>query len=160
MSKYVRTGVWGRAPGTLCAHCKKNKPRTKDHWGPDKASSDGLSRGWCRRCITAYSKARGKEARLNAIIHYSCGSPHCACCGDDRFEFLCLDHIDGGGNAHRLAVTGSKRGSIALWLEKNGYPDGFQVLCHNCNMAKHIHGTCPYATSHVWPRTSRLRKVS
>ncbi len=26
----------------------------------------------------------------------------------------------------------------------NGYPDGFQVLCANCNMAKDRPGGCPH----------------
>ena len=159
MRNYVRKGVWGRKPSTKCARCQQDKPRTKEFWTPDKRAPDGLMRGWCRHCVTLAAKLRTKEARINALIHYGGGSPHCACCGDSRFEFLCLDHINGGGNAHRLAVTGSKRGSIAVWVEKNGYPEGFQVLCHNCNMAKHIYGSCPYATSHVWPHTTRFRKV-
>jgi len=98
---------------------------------------------------------------VNALIHYSNGSPHCACCGDDRFEFLCLDHINGGGNQHRQQLAGSKKGGASFYpaLERAGYPAGFQVLCHNCNMAKHIYGKCPYATSHVWPRATRLQKV-
>jgi hypothetical protein len=102
-----------------------------------------------------------KEARVNALLHYSHGSPQCACCGDNRFEFLCLDHIHGGGNQHRLAVTGSKKGGGTSYsrLQKAGYPTGFQVLCYNCNIAKHIYGTCPYATSHVWPSATRVKAV-
>lgn len=30
------------------------------------------------------------------------------------------------------------------WLKTNGYPDGFQTLCHNCNMAKGFYGICPH----------------
>lgn len=160
--RVLATGVsWNNMAGRLskvCPSCRRDLPRSKDFWGPSKLSSDGLSQGWCRKCITAYSKNKNKEARVNALIHYSNGSPQCACCGDFRFEFLALDHISGGGNAHRQKVTGSKRGAIYQWLEKNHYPVGYQVLCHNCDMAKHIYGSCPYATSHVWPRTTR--KVS
>ena len=30
------------------------------------------------------------------------------------------------------------------WLKRNDYPPGFQVLCHNCNWAKHALGRCPH----------------
>lgn len=36
------------------------------------------------------------------------------------------------------------------WLEANGYPAGFQVLCANCNMAKQS-GGCP----HTWMELGR-----
>ena len=30
------------------------------------------------------------------------------------------------------------------WLKRNGYPAGYQVLCFNCNFAKHRKGACPH----------------
>lgn len=30
------------------------------------------------------------------------------------------------------------------WQRKNNYPKGFQVLCHNCNLAKGFYGKCPH----------------
>ncbi len=65
----------------------------------------------------------------------------CACCGEKEVKFLCIDHIDGGGNQHRKTI---KTRSIGEWLKTNNYPKGFQVLCHNCNMAKSIYGKCPH----------------
>ena len=64
----------------------------------------------------------------------------CMCCGEKQKEFLCFDHINGGGGKHRKEV-GSK---IVVWLKKNNYPDTFQVLCHNCNMSKGFYGYCPH----------------
>lgn len=54
-----------------------------------------------------------------------------------------MDHIGGGGTQHRRdeGITGS---GIYLWLKKNGYPDGFQTLCHNCNLARGYYGSCPH----------------
>lgn len=69
----------------------------------------------------------------------------CACCGEDIYEFLVIDHINGGGNKHRKEVLGAgNTGSIYHWLIKNIFPDGFQTLCHNCNMAKGSYGFCPH----------------
>jgi len=32
------------------------------------------------------------------------------------------------------------------WLVENDFPEGFQILCHNCNFAKsHNPGGCPHA---------------
>lgn len=74
------------------------------------------------------------EQRVIALIHYSPGeAPECTCCGELEVKFLCIDHIDGGGTIHRKEMGTS---NIVPWLRKNGYPEGFQTLCHNCNMAK------------------------
>lgn len=58
----------------------------------------------------------------------------CACCGTaDR---LTIDHMDGDGRQHR-AETGCGSGTaMYLWLIRNGFPDGFQTLCHRCNNSK------------------------
>ena len=68
----------------------------------------------------------------------------CACCGITEEVFLTIDHIDNNGSAHRREI-GPKSGGVAIygWLEHNDYPEGFQVLCHNCNYAKY-RGVCPH----------------
>jgi hypothetical protein len=73
--------------------------------------------------------------RVEVLSHYGL---KCNCCGETTIEFLCIDHIDG--------YTDGPRSGEALynWLRKRNYPDGFQVLCHNCNNAKGIYGTCPH----------------
>jgi hypothetical protein len=72
----------------------------------------------------------------------------CACCGESHEEFLCIDHVNNDGNVHREEIRGkaSSGGSLVTyrWLNKNGYPEGFQTLCHNCNFAKHAYGACPH----------------
>jgi hypothetical protein len=36
-------------------------------------------------------------------------------------------------------------GGYWAWLRKHNYPEGFQVLCHNCNMGRQINGgVCPH----------------
>ena len=82
-----------------------------------------------------------KEYRLKVLSHYSNGDKKCACCGEGAYEFLSIDHINGGGSQHRKSL-GSKY--IYSWLIKQSYPPGYQVLCHNCNMAKSFYGACPH----------------
>lgn len=86
-------------------------------------------------------KEYDKRIRLEALTHYSKGTPKCACCGETHLEFLAFDHINGGGNAHIRSINRYKLGQ---WLRKHNYPEGYQILCHNCNMAKGIYGKCPH----------------
>lgn len=81
-----------------------------------------------------------KKLRLEALVAYGMV---CQCCGEYRYEFLCIDHMDGGGNAHRKEVGGGGNGFLK-WLRDNNYPEGYQTLCHNCNFAKHFYGKCPH----------------
>lgn len=78
-----------------------------------------------------------------ALAAYGGEQPKCACCGENEVKFLCIDHINGGGGKHRKEIKG-KGLTTYIWLKKNGYPNGFQVLCHNCNMAKGFYGLCPH----------------
>lgn len=64
----------------------------------------------------------------------------CACCGESRFEFLAIDHVNGGGCKHR----GQVGGKVSRWCVKNNFPLGFRVLCHNCNMSLGLYGYCPH----------------
>lgn len=85
------------------------------------------------------------RVRLLCLQNYSANIPFCACCGEKEIKFLSIDHINGGGNKHRKTITkNGKGGNISHWLVKNDFPDGFQVLCHNCNMAKGFYGQCPH----------------
>jgi hypothetical protein len=66
----------------------------------------------------------------------------CACCGEIEPMFLGIDHINGGGNQQRK-ILGSGR-KYYNWLIENKFPPDFQILCHNCNLAKGFYGVCPH----------------
>ena len=90
-----------------------------------------------------------RERRHRILEHYG---GKCACCGETEPSFLAIDHIDGGGNEHRRQIgnnphnrCGSSSTQFAKWIEKNNFPDTLQLLCHNCNMGKHLNaGICPH----------------
>lgn len=84
------------------------------------------------------------KVRLESLRAYSQGDPVCKCCGETTLEFLALDHINGGGNVHRKSIRPTGVASMYEWAKRNGYPPIFQVLCHNCNMAKGFYGRCPH----------------
>lgn len=115
----------------ICTKCVKH---TRD--------SDSVFCGRCR--IKSRQKSADERARLKAdvLAHYSkTPTPSCACCGESRYEFLSIDHIDGSGAKHRKTI--GKR-VIWAWLRRHNYPPGFQVLCMNCNWAKGKLGYCPH----------------
>jgi len=107
-------------------------------------------RGANRLRLLIYHRERHHEERLAVLWFYSDGSLRCACppCGEDRYEFLTLDHVDGGGNAHRKGINRGERewggGGLMRWLLNHDYPPGFQVLCWNCNAGKAFYGVCPH----------------
>ena len=100
-------------------------------------------------------KEREKKYRhglkTQCLIHYGGNPPRCVCCGETHIEFLTIDHINGGGNKHRRKIRNKVRGctpgghGFYLWLKRHNYPKGFQVLCFNCNIGKHINNNvCPH----------------
>ena len=78
---------------------------------------------------------------MAVLIYYGGNPPKCSCCGESTYQFLSIDHIKGGGNKHRKAV---KAQNLYWWIIKNNFPEGFQILCHNCNLAKGFYGRCPH----------------
>ena len=92
--------------------------------------------------VREYYIQRGFEMRLESLRHYGGDPPSCACCGENELHFLSIDHLNGNGGKHRKQVGSGN--AFHYWLRRSGYPDGFQVLCHNCNMAKGFYGECPH----------------
>lgn len=75
------------------------------------------------------------EHREKIIAHYSGGSNQCAsCCLADK-RVLQIDHINNNGAQHRKEM--GQLNSV-WWIVKNNYPEGFQILCANCNYLKEV----------------------
>lgn len=99
-----------------------------------------------KKRVADWVGANPDRRRKNALSHYyrlqdeairAYGGYACSWCGIDEPLVLCLDHVENNGNAHRkeLGFLGGAR--LYKWLRDRGYPTGFQVLCMNCNHAKH-----------------------
>ncbi len=90
-----------------------------------------------------YVKEAHQKKRLIVIRFYGGNPPKCKCCSEQEYKFLSIDHIVGGRGKQKIG--GEKSGyTLYGWLIKNNFPKGFQVLCHNCNMAKGLYGRCPH----------------
>jgi hypothetical protein len=115
----------------------------------EQAAAEGVTpgaiymRGWRsrnREKWDSYLREYRKQRRQDVLEHYG---GRCACCGEDAYEFLAVDHANGGGEAHRAEVGQGSR--MVDWIIRSGYPDGFRILCHNCNQSIGYYGECPHA---------------
>src|SRR5262245_4976935 len=118
-----------RADGVCCS-CRKQ--------------SAGSPSVFCAACLEAANeRSRSYTARLREEALAAYGG-RCACCGETESLFLCIDHVRGNGNVHRRDLGGGKRArsgrKFYKWLKDRDYPEGFQLLCYNCNNGRHLNG--------------------
>jgi hypothetical protein len=164
-------------PVRACTGCGQVFAATTDNFYRNNKTGDGLTQQCkaCKRAVQKEWRARNPEyalaylreyrrrvrvdgltidkvrhIRLRAKVlgHYGGDPPRCACCGETTNEFLGMDHINGGGRQH-LREIGTR--NLYRWLPKAGFPDGFQVLCHNCNLSKGFYGMCPHQRTRPQP---------
>lgn len=133
--------------------CKKCGPRAVSEFyvAKDPCGKGGI-RYFCKKCKNERDDKRRIDlgqvrldylkdyrARVRGLVlsHYSSGKNECASCRESCQAFLCVDHINDDGY---LSRGKSERSSPGLygWLTKNGFPPGFQILCHNCNYLKEL----------------------
>ncbi len=99
--------------------------------------------------VKAKKAASTAKTRLKVLQYYSkhlsnSNIPCCRCCGENsHLDFLALDHIAGKNKMNyepelvKLGYSSKLLGStLYVWIRENDFPDGFQVLCINCNFAK------------------------
>jgi hypothetical protein len=119
---------------SICKRCIRQQRRTKGQCiRCSNLATPGYTR--CERCLKAdaeKAKAKHLRHRQEAINRYGGACKHCQ---ENRLLLLTIDHINGGGNRHRQTM-GEGGNRIYVWLRKHTYPNGFQVLCYNCNAAK------------------------
>jgi hypothetical protein len=101
------------------------------------------SNGRCKNCSRTRIRNYQRKPRLEAIDAYGA---KCACCGEETVEFLALDHINGGGNAERVKLRKEGKNPTTIYkeLRKHGWPEGYRVLCHNCNFSLGMYHYCPH----------------
>lgn len=109
-----------------------------DCCGQRKASR-GLNRcAGCRDRFNQKSAASRAKFKAQVIAHYG-GA--CNCCGETEPVFLSV-HVHGNGKAHRKAEPNAR--FMWRWLVVHNFPDGYRVLCFNCNFATSGGRICPH----------------
>lgn len=130
--------------GHKCIKCAE--PLNKNNW---TIALKKQRKYVCKVCQARILNTISQLIKEEVINHYG---GICSCCKESNLAFLTIDHIDGKGAAHRRSLQKSLKrkknissGDFYRWLKKNNYPnDNYQVLCFNCNCAKHMFGTCPH----------------
>jgi hypothetical protein len=107
-----------------------------------------------------FAKNYRDSTRLKVLQYYSkslsnSNIPCCRCCGlNSHVDFLDIDHITGRKqmdfDSELVKIEYSSKLHDALlhkWIIGNNFPDGFQILCKNCNHAKSVpknNNKCPH----------------
>ncbi len=97
-------------------------------------------KGICKPCHN--TESRNRYAVISEKLFTVLGN-ECMCCGEQEKAFLTFDHINGGGTQHR-----KKRSSQGVRYDMLTNTTEYQILCWNCNWAKHNDG-CPHVTKKV-----------
>lgn len=127
---------------------KKPYAECKECYRANRAAYISANRTHVRK-LDKVSQAN-KRQRIKDAVFGAYGGYICACCGETEKKFLTLDHINNDGSSFRMKIAGKRTASgmtTYVWLVKNGFPSGYQVLCMNCNYGKQMNkGICPHKT--------------
>jgi hypothetical protein len=85
----------------------------------------------CRACYNAVYVRKYKSAYSQCLVAYG---GQCAACGENDKSKLAIDHVNNDGGSYRARSTRS----VALLLASSGFPQGYQILCYNCNWKKRL----------------------
>jgi hypothetical protein len=132
---------------TICYNpeCKKRQLQliNKRYYEKNKEHYHKYSKEYWRNNYDIIKK-KIRNYRINlrheVFQHYS-PELKCQCCGESHFEFLTLDHIHGNGHLEQK----EHKKDMILWVKQHNYPEGYQVLCMNCNFSKRTYDKqfCP-----------------
>ena len=133
---------------SLCASCKQKRKRSRAARAGLPCNACGIASRtpdghYCKPCRSAKQRERRQKIKDEVFAHYGA---NCDCCNESTSAFLAIDHIEGNGRQHRQSVvSGGGSNAFYRWLITEGFPEGFRVLCHNCNVGRFVNGgTCPH----------------
>jgi hypothetical protein len=123
-----RKAKYAQKNSTICMSCL-TKPKHNTHT-------------LCLDCLKYRANYR-LSLKLETFAAYGgnkCSCAHCQLSNGSDYRFLTIDHINNDGNIQQ------KRGiNLYSWLKKHGYPDGYRILCYNCNSGRQLNnGVCPH----------------
>ncbi len=137
----------GFFPWCKSCHKKNNNLSHKKSYKDDPEKFKERARLWRslnNDKVRASVRKLQERVKLDSYYAYGGKEPKCNCCGEKDMQFLTIDHINNDGASHRKKYN-LPGNSIHFWLKKNNYPEGFQLLCFNCNLGKYrAGGICPH----------------
>jgi hypothetical protein len=106
----------------LCHNCNSLKS-----W-PTRSSRPDLARRYEQELLL----------KKEVLARYSNGECRCAQCGNGDVRVLSIDHPNMDGAAHRKRIKVIGGVQFYRWLKREGFPDGYRVLCFSCNLADYL----------------------
>lgn len=97
---------------------------------------------WRKNNKDSTRKAGRKERsnlKFDVLNHYSNGNMCCASCSFSDIRALQLDHTNNNGAEERKELFGNRLAAgttFYRWIRQQGYPEGYGILCANCNIIK------------------------
>jgi len=101
---------------------------------------------WSRQYASDFGRTRRYELKRQVLLGYG---HRCSCCGEDREEFLQVDHVNGVPEDERRSYAGKRRARISgVELYRKiislGFPADYRLLCSNCNYSFGFWKYCPH----------------
>jgi hypothetical protein len=99
----------------------------------------------CKPCNKKDKKYYHDSGKKMVYEHYGA---RCNCCGESKYQFLSVDHVNNDGGEERWP-NGNRITGVHLYrrIISSNFPDKYQILCMNCNFGKRMNGgICPHAT--------------
>jgi hypothetical protein len=122
---------------SYCRSCRANKRKLFRVNNPEKVKAKTKEIYYKHQDVLMEKAKNGhKNTKLEVFTRYSNGTPTCKQCGFSDLRALSIDHINGGGLKHRRLLGISGGSGFYHWLKRNNYPEGYQVLCMNCQYIK------------------------
>jgi hypothetical protein len=78
---------------------------------------------------------KNSDLRLRKKVLNAYGNK-CVYCNEKHYEFLAIDHVNDNGAEHRRTIRNGDGNQVLREIVKEGFPNTYQILCHNCNSAK------------------------
>jgi hypothetical protein len=114
---------------------EKGKIKTKEYQRRYNQSEKGKIK------LKEYQRKSNKKMMREFFEMYG---NKCACCGETDYIFLTMDHVQNDGNKRRHGYGANNLTEYRIAI-KEYRPDVYQILCYNCNHAKHLNGgACPH----------------
>jgi len=134
----------------ICINCKEKL--SLDQFNKNKRQKDGLNY-YCKDCQSLLAKVRTKEEaskyqkeyrRNQRIKLLQMLGGKCACCNENTYEFLTLDHLNGSGREHQRRYGNNIWQMYKDIIEEGAPNKKYRCLCYNCNCAIGRYGYCPH----------------
>lgn len=110
----------------VCSKCLRQK--SVDRFDKNVTAICGL-RSWCKSCCYLDNLIMTRILKMKVVIGYG---GKCKCCGETRLSLLTIEHIRYKGHEF---VYNSNTTNLMFKLKALNYPEGYTILCYNCNLS-------------------------